>query len=311
MRLISRACLVLMSTVAFAQDCVTFLPTLRQALDRDPQSVEALLNLGVNQFRCGQSADALVPLRKAIELAPSNSTALFYLGASLLALDRDEEARNAFGRMAELSPANTDQLFLLQKAYTQLSAALVKRMSEITPESPRLNQVRAELLEIDHQPDRAIQEYKIALQKAPNLPSLHYALGCVYWARFQAADALAEFRKAIQLDPVHYMAHYKAGMALIELNQLDLATRELSEALRLQPGLANAHLGLAKVYWRTGKYDRAMTSVDECLRADSTNQPALYLRTQILQKLGRKDEAEQQAQHFRVLHDADPVAKPK
>src|SRR5690242_10649613 len=119
--------ILLMTSAAFAQDCVNVIPALQQALDRDPHNVDSMLNLGVNQFRCGRPADALAPLRKAVELAPSNSSALFYLGVSLLALDRNEEARNAFRRMAGLSPANPDQLFLLHKGYTDLSAALLER----------------------------------------------------------------------------------------------------------------------------------------------------------------------------------------
>lgn len=297
-----RLAIVLMaSSSGFAEDCAALLPALEHTVAEHPKSVDALLKLGVNRFRCGQPEAALPPLRTVSEIAPDNSSAFFYTGVALLALDRDEEAKNAFKRMASLTPGDADQLFLLQKGYSRLSAALLERMAETAPESARLNQVRAEMLELEHQPERAIGEYKTAIQKKPDMPGLHYALGCLYWGQFQAADALSEFRKTIDLDPSHYMAHYKAGMALIELDQLQTALQELKTALALQPGLANAHFGLAKVLWRTGQPAQALPEVDVCLKLDSTNQSAQYLRGQILRKLGRDSEAEAQMKRLPIL----------
>jgi tetratricopeptide (TPR) repeat protein len=290
--------------LGFAEDCASLLPALERAAAQQSQSVQALMNLGVNSFRCGQPSRALGPLQKAAELEPANSSAYFYLGVSLLALDRDEEAKNAFRRMASLSPADADQLFLLQKGYSRLSAALLERMAEMAPESPRLNQVRAEMLDLEHQPERAIQEYKKAIQKAPQVPAFHYALACLYWGQFQTVDALSEFQRVIELDPSHYMAHYKAGMALIELDRLQSARQELQRTVALQPGLANAHFGLAKIYWKTQQPAQALSEVDACLKLDSANNSAQYLRYQILLKLGRKSEAEAQMKRLPVLQRA-------
>ena len=47
----------------------------------------------------------------------------------------------------------------------------------MTPESARLNQVRAQLLDMEHRPDKALDEYKQAVEKEPNVAALHYALG--------------------------------------------------------------------------------------------------------------------------------------
>jgi tetratricopeptide (TPR) repeat protein len=294
------AIVLLVSSGGFAEDCSMLLRALEHAAAQHPDSVDALLKLGVNRFRCGQPEAALSPLRKASQIAPDNSSAYFYTGVALLALDRDEEAKNAFKRMALLSPGDADQLFLLQKGYSRLSAALLERMAEIAPDSERLDQVRAEMLELEHQPNRAIQEYQHAIQKRPDMPSLHYALGCLYWGQFQAADALFEFRKTIELDPSHYMAHYKAGMALIELDQLEPARQEFNTTLALQPGLANAHFGLAKVFSRMGQPAQALPEVDACLKLDGSNQSAQYLRGQILRKLGRTSEAEAQMKRLSI-----------
>jgi Flp pilus assembly protein TadD len=301
-------CAILFVTVRAIRgdDCSTVLAALERASTAKPNDVDSLMKLGVNRFRCGQAANALAPLRKATELAPSSSSAYFYLGVSLLALDREEEAKNSFRRMAALSPNDPDQLFLLQKGYSKLSAALLERIAEVEPDSPRLNQVRAELFDMEHQSDRAIEEYQRAIQKEPKSAALHYALGCAYWGDFQAAEAFSEFEIVTTLDPSHYMAHYKAGMALIELDRHGDAVREFKSALALQPGLANAHFGLAKVYWQSGELEPALLEVNECLKVDGTNQSAQYLRAQILKKSGHENEAEEQFRRLRTQRESQP-----
>lgn len=295
--------LMLASSICAADDCATLLPTLEHSATQEPNNINALLNLGVNRFRCGMPASALEPLRKVAELAPANSTSYFYLGVSLLALDRDEEAKNAFRRMAALSPGDTDQLFILQKGYSRLAAALLERMTEAAPDSARVHQMRAELLDLDHQSDRALQEYKQAVSKDPNLSALHYALGCAYYARFRPAEAIPEFESAIRLDSTHYMAHFKLGLALIELNRPTDAIQHLKTSVHLQPGLANAHLALAKAYSHIGDSESALAAVGECLKLDPPNESAQYLRAQLLHKLGREREANEQLSNLRSIRE--------
>ena len=294
---------LMLASVACAQDCVEILAALDRAVAQKPTDVDTLLNLGVNRFRCGTPAAALDPLRKVIELAPTNSTSYFYLGVSLLALDRDEEAKNAFRRMAALSPGDADQLFILQKGYSRLTSALLERMTEMAPDSARVHQMRAELLDVDHQPDRALEEYKQAVSKEPNVAALHYALGCAYWARFRAADAVPEFESAIRIDSSHYMARYKLGLALTELDRVPDAIQQFKKTLELQPGLANAHLGLAKAYSHIGDSESALASAGECLKLDPNNESALYLRAQMFHKLGREHEANEQLSNLRAIRE--------
>jgi tetratricopeptide (TPR) repeat protein len=291
-----------------AEDCTGLLAALDRAAIQEPNNVDALLNVGVNRFRCGLPAEALQPLRKAVELAPDNSTAYFYLGVSLLALDRDEEAKNAFRRMATLGIGGADQLFILQKGYSRLAAALLQRMSEIAPDSGRLNQVRAEMLEMEHHSDQALEEYRRAVAKEPNVAALHYALGNAYWACFRAAEALAEFQVAIRIEPSHYMAHYKLGLALVELNRPQAAIEEFKKSLAIQPGLANAQFGLAKAYERLGSAGAALAAADECLKLDQNNQPAQYIRAQLLHKLGREREAQEQFMRVRAMRENSTTA---
>jgi tetratricopeptide (TPR) repeat protein len=99
------------------------------------------------------------------------------------------------------------------------------------------------------------------------------------------------------------MAHYKLGLALLELDRTGEAIDEFERSLNLQPGLANGHFGVAKAYLRTGQAELALTTVDKCLTLDPTNESAQYLRAQILRKLGRQQEAEEQLARLRILRE--------
>lgn len=300
---ITFALCIALAPAAVAEDCSNVLPRLEQALLKQPESIEALLSLGVNRFRCGLPEPALEPLKKTLNLAPNNSTAYFYLGVCLLALDREKEAKQAFRAMAALTPADADQLYLIQKGYARLSSALLERMSEISPHSARLNQVRAELYDMEKQPAKAVDEYKQAVETDPNRPDLHYALGNAYWVRFQRAEAVTQFQAVIRLSPTHYMAHYKLGLALLELNRVPEAIVELQQAVRIQPGFGDANFALGKSYLQSGDNNAALKAIDAGLQVDPNNQTGRYLRAQILRKLGRNQEADAQLQQFRTRLD--------
>jgi len=284
-----------------AAGCTREMPALEAAAQAKPDSVDAQMALGVKRFRCGQPAAALEPLKIAIQLAPNNSSPYFYLGVSLLALDREEEARNAFKRMAALTPPDDEQLYLLLHGYAKLSSELAERLHEVAPDSYRLLQVEGEFFDAQNRPDLALDKYKLAVQKKPDVASTHYALGSAYWARFRSDEAAPEFRKAIKLSPEHYMARYKLGMILLEQNCPSDAAAELLAALTVQPGLADAHFGLAKALVQQSKPAEALPEVERSIEIDPGREQSHFLRYQILRKLGRDEEAATELARFREL----------
>lgn len=263
--------------------------------------------LGVKRFRCRQPALALEPLRIVIHLAPNNSSAYFYLGVSLLALDREEEAQNAFKKMAALTPPDDEQMYLLLRGYSKLSSALTERLHEIAPDSYRLLQVEGEYFDSQNRPELALDKYKLAVQKQPNVASTHYALGSAYWVRLRSDEAAIEFRAAIKLNPEHYMARYKLGLILLEQNNPSDAAAEFRSALKVQPGLADAHFGLAKALLQQGKLSEALPEIDRSIEIDPRRQQAHFIRYQILRKLGQSADAEAELARFKELKSSVPA----
>ncbi len=69
----------------------------------------------------------------------------------------------------------------------------------------------------------------------------HANRGLALYHRHELDRAIAEFRKAIELVPDNADPHNDLGVALDEKGENDAALAEFREALRLDPGHARAH----------------------------------------------------------------------
>ena len=107
-------------------------------------------------------------------------------------------------------------------------------------------QVEGEYFDAQNRPDLALERYKLAVQKQPDVASTHYVLGSAYWVRFRSEDAEAEFRATIKLSPEHYMARYKLGMILLEQGHPSRSGHGVS-------GRADSATGLRRCAFRFGK----------------------------------------------------------
>ncbi|HLB88915.1 MAG TPA: tetratricopeptide repeat protein, partial [Terriglobales bacterium] len=69
------------------------------------------------------------------------------------------------------------------------------------------------------------------------------------------------------------------------------AEKNLRQALRLDSRLASSHFQLAKVYQRDGKYAGALDEIGIAVKMSPNSAPVHYVRGQLLQRLGRAEEA--------------------
>jgi Tfp pilus assembly protein PilF len=83
------------------------------------------------------------------------------------------------------------------------------------------------------------------------------------------------------------------------------AEKYLLKALHLDQSLASSHYQLAKVYQREGKFVLALKQIDAADKLDPNSYPVHYVRGQVLQKLGRTQEAKAEMQNVtRMMNGA-------
>jgi len=176
-----------------------------------------------------------------------------------------------------------------------LAAAELDRVAAVDKEYPGLSLERGLLFEESGDIEKAIEQFKSALAKAPDDPDLQLRVGSAYVAIGRPDEALPMLRKVLQKRPTSAEAHHYIGRALMlkgRGEQAD-ALRELQKAVDLDPNRAEFHVYLA---WaandaQPAKMDLARDEVDKALALDKLNAEA-YWQKGVLERIeGAFDDA--------------------
>jgi tetratricopeptide (TPR) repeat protein len=121
--------------------------------------------------------------------------------------------------------------------------------------------------------DKAIEEYKAALQAEPNNVSVLTNLGVAYYNTGQLDQAVTQYQTALENAPNDADIHSNLAAAYVQQGKLDEAQAEYERAVELQPDLAPAHFGLGVVYSNQGANDEAIQAFEKFLEFDTGNDP--------------------------------------
>ena len=98
---------------------------------------------------------------------------------------------------------------------TSLERCALWSMFRKTPNSYRVNQISAEVFEIQNRYPEAISEYRKAIEKNPAALNLHFRLGRALLLESHSPDNLAlarrEFEAELALNPADAVAEYETG----------------------------------------------------------------------------------------------------
>ncbi|HDP69707.1 MAG TPA: tetratricopeptide repeat protein [Actinobacteria bacterium] len=83
--------------------------------------------------------------------------------------------------------------------------------------------------------DKAVIEYKKALEINFNLAPAYYNLGYVYQSKKLIDNAIHNYKKTIELQPDYDPAYYNLGILYEEIGQMELAIIQFRKALELEP----------------------------------------------------------------------------
>jgi len=157
---------------------------------------------------------------------------------------------------------------------------VVLQMYQKTPASFRVNQLSAEIFEIQGRYKDAAVEYHKAIEKNPAALNLHFRLGrALPLESHQAAsmaEARREFEAALALNPGDAVAEYQVGQILLaEGNPAGAATR-LEKAVSLNPDFPEALVGLARINSEAKKYAEAISLLERAVKLQPASKSAHY-----------------------------------
>jgi tetratricopeptide (TPR) repeat protein len=280
--------------------------TLERALKQSPGDAHAATFLALARAATGGCAEALPELAAQFRTSASELRRLAGVGLAQchLAESRFDEAYPVIRSLEERDPADADVLYLSAKLHMKAWNGVVLRMFEKTPASYRVNQLSAEILEVQGRFAEAAAEYRKAIAKNPAAVNLHYRLARALLMESHAPEALdaarKEFEAELALNPSDAAAEYQVGQILAaQQREADAAVR-FARAAELAPDFGEALLALGKL--RAG--DEAIALLERAVRLQPANEAARYSLMLAYRKAGRAADA------LRQKEELDKLQKP-
>ena len=213
----------------------------------DPKSrlgTVAELKEGLRSYGAGDFGLAVDSYREAVRRNPLSLDAWEYLGRSLTALGRHDEALAAYREAFRLSGSTH---LALAEAQTQMALgrpdeALVRLRAQqaADPGDPRLVMLEGRTLATMGRLDEAFTRAEEALRLAPESADALYLRGAVRIGRGELDEAERDLRRALEVAPAHTAAMSDLAMLLRHRGDLAGARALLERVVALNPQDTNA-----------------------------------------------------------------------
>ncbi len=138
---------------------------------------------------------------------------------------------------------------------------------------------------------KAVRNYRLALQFDPSLQGPHYQLARIYFIQGNFTDALYEINRELAQHPEYMRAHYTRGLIYGYIGDLERAASDFEAFVTWKPDSWAGHNDLAWVQFQQGRYADAAETAQRGLAITPDN-PWLLNSLGVAQlNLGLKEDA--------------------
>ena len=194
-------------------NCTEAMPLIHQALEQDAQIQDRDLKrrMGAAGVRCA------------------------------MMLNHQGAATTLLAWLEEQFPHDPEILFMATHVYSDLSARSSRELMDVAPDSPLVVEINAENFEKQGEWRKAIAEYRILLQREPQMPGIHSRIGQIILTLPATAtsndEARKEFEQELKVYPQNAGAEYFLGELARKGGHLPQAIEHYRNATRINPGL--------------------------------------------------------------------------
>jgi predicted Zn finger-like uncharacterized protein len=271
-----------------------------------PEAIEPYVALAELLAGEGRATEAQAKLEEAKSKLPDSATMQRALGEVDAAQGLYEEAIGHYRSAVEKEPEGLSSRFLLGTTYRRmqrvdLAAAEFDKVFASDKDYPGLAMERGLLFEQSGQIEKALEQFRAALEKAPDDLDLQLRVGAAYVGVHHPDDALLILKKVIAKRANSAEANHYLGRAFFQKGGLSMAdaTRYLKRAVELDPNRAEYHLYLAWVATESTPADlgTARAEVDKTLSLDKLLADAYWQRGVVERIAGAVDDAIRDLKH--------------
>jgi len=256
------------------------LNALREALTRDPKSVETLIAMAEVDASKNIHADSLALLKRAYALEPDSPVVLRALVLEAIKGGQPQTASAAARALADKNPDNLGDLYLA-------GAAMLEGQDFVTAAS-------------------VFDKY---ISQRPEDGKGFLGLGIAQLAQQHYPEAKQAFERALQIDPKLADAEYQLGVLADRQGAAAEAVQHFERAIQLQPQHAKALASLGGQYLQAGDLEKALAVLQRSVAADPKNPKAEYDLALVLSKIGKTEEAKRHMERSRALQTAEDLGK--
>ncbi len=256
------------------------LPWLEEALKLGaPGPGKVHLEIAALLLESGRAAEAVVHLREAERLLPDIPEVYYRLGTALRTTGDLDGARAALRRYQELSRSSDTADWDSKEAGTEL------------------NEIQA--LANENRLSEALKRVEEMIGKYPGEDRALGLKAKVLFSMGRKVEALSTAVAAQELMPSRVEHHYLEGLFLTYLGRLDEAEEALGRALALDETRGEAHELLARLGASRGRFDEAAEHFRKALDAGTDGAELRRAYAEVLKRLGREEESEEQMAAYR------------
>jgi tetratricopeptide (TPR) repeat protein len=200
----------------------------------------------------------------------------------------------------KLHPSDLKADYLLARTYRNLSLSTLEQLLSVAPDSYAAHQLLAETYQNAQQDAKALAEYKMVENIAPNLPGVHFSIGHLLLKMGQQDQAQEEFAAELRTNPDHGGANAELGTILLNQQEPAKAIPHLEKALQADPDEWSTYRDLGKAYYMEKDFPKAEAALEHAVRHDPEGLAHFQL-AMVYRSLGKKEAANEQFEIARKL----------
>jgi tetratricopeptide (TPR) repeat protein len=250
--------------------------TLRQILSMDKNNFAARGGLAKVLALTRKTTEALVEAERVLDQVPSNIDALTARAEANLRLKKYNESKADFSSLLDLQPQNAfflHRLGTIEAMEGNLNGALdyFRSALKINPDlTDVINDIIVTYFQQNNKPG-ALAELDRLIESSEKKEIYHLFRGRIQVANENYDEAEQEFRKAIELAPNYYQAYMMLGQLNVLRGDLFQAIEEVDNLIRQDDKFAPAYLLKAFYLDESKKPDDAVYFYRKTLELDGEN----------------------------------------
>ena len=263
-------------------DFVAAIIQLKNALSKQPDSVEGNALIGLSYAETGEALDAERKLRRALELKAPQGRVLPALGRVLIETEQYAQAIEALRQAKDVDSATMAEISLLighaQVELKQFAEARTQYLlaGTVKPAEAKIGLARIALAENDTKTASSIVEEVLASH--PKVAQAWAAKGDLLRGQGKNEEAVKAYTQASTIDPADLTSRINRAMTHIDLGQLPEARAELALVQKRAPAKAMMRFALASIALRERKFEECTDNLAAVFRIIPRHMPSLLLK---------------------------------